>query len=234
MTVEARREAIRQLVDCVRALHQMSPPRNSRGEIIVPPFLHGDTLECPYQLPASRVIELLGRARALPRVDVGLIDAAIRFVLDRNQVFTAAENTSLIHGDLHFGNVLWDGEQITALLDFEWVRGGPADLDLDVLLRVVADPEIHQAGKITGPALTPAQSRAMYADVPKWCREFYPEWFANPNLLARLELYGLSFDVRDLLTQTPRAAAADQSALHPINRIKALVENRNHLTWLEW
>ena len=54
---------------------------------------------------------------------------------------------TLVHGDLTFENVLWDppSSRITAILDFEWARRGPADLDLDVLLRCVAYPKLHVA-----------------------------------------------------------------------------------------
>ena len=50
------------------------------------------------------------------------------------------ESTTLVHGDLHFQNVLWDGEHVTALLDLEFARAAPPDLDLDVLLRFCVVP----------------------------------------------------------------------------------------------
>ena len=56
-----------------------------------------------------------------------------------------ANPTTLIHGDLHFENVLWDGQDITALLDFEYARAGPPDLELDVFLRFCAYPFLHVA-----------------------------------------------------------------------------------------
>ena len=50
-----------------------------------------------------------------------------------------------VHGDLTFENVLWHEGEITALLDVEWARPGPKDLDLDILLRCAAYPQLHVA-----------------------------------------------------------------------------------------
>jgi len=46
----------------------------------------------------------------------------------------------LIHGDLHFENVLWNKGRVSALLDFEYATTGPIDLELDMILRFCAHP----------------------------------------------------------------------------------------------
>jgi homoserine kinase type II len=42
--------------------------------------------------------------------------------------------SGIIHGDLFRDNVLWDGEQITAILDFEQASGGSLAYDLAVCI----------------------------------------------------------------------------------------------------
>ena len=91
-----------------------------------------------------------------------------------------------MHSDLTFENVLWDPAQrrVTAILDFEWARGGPADLDLDVLLRCVAYPKLHVAADYEH--LTKHED---YAEVPWWLSEAYPELFSFPRQLDRVRIY---------------------------------------------
>ncbi len=107
----------------------------------------------------------------------------------------------LIHGDLHFQNVLWDGFSVTALLDLEWARGAPPDLDLDVFLRFCAHPHWFVA-----PEYADRTRVEDYAAVPYWFAEFYPELFAHEYELDRTELYSIAYDVRDLLDEVKREA----------------------------
>ena len=115
---------------------------------------------------------------------------------------------TFVHGDLTFENVLWDGHVVTALLDFEWSRRAPADIDLDVLLRFACFPYLHVAEDYE------AETRAIdYAEVPYWMAEDYPELFGFPQEFERLRLYSIAYDVRELLAMpadppAPRAVPA--------------------------
>jgi hypothetical protein len=129
--------------------------------------------------------------------------------------------STLVHGDLHFENVLWDGARISALLDFEWARPGPPDLDLDVLLRFCAEPGVNVASDYEQQL-----RRRDYRDVPVWLREAYPDLFAHPRLNERLALYSLAYDLRELLLRPPRHPIEQLPTHHPYNRIRRLVELR--------
>jgi hygromycin-B 7''-O-kinase len=218
-----RREAVRQLATTLHDLHSVQPPPS-----LHPPFLEGDSLECPHQLPVARVKELIARASRLPFVNRGLLEAVENIVDGAAGALDDAHLDGLVHGDLHFENVLWDGERIT-LLDLEFARRGPRDLDLDVLLRFFADPSMHVADDYEHLA-----RQADYGQVPGWMADDYPELFAHPRLMDRLKLYGISYDVRSLLLQPPRGAARTLSPHHPLNRLARVVEGRSHLGWMEW
>jgi aminoglycoside phosphotransferase (APT) family kinase protein len=41
---------------------------------------------------------------------------------------------TVVHGDAHLNKVIWNGARVAALLDFEWARLGPPDLELQPLL----------------------------------------------------------------------------------------------------
>lgn len=222
MREKARTEAMRQLGEALRALH--ATPLDE----ITDPFGDEDTLESPHQLPPSRVLQLLRRADDIPAVDRRLLDAARTLVFQYRDAVDDGQPEVLVHGDLHFENVLWDGERVTGLLDLEWSRPGPADLDLDILLRYCADPT--DSRPVDGMAATAADLRS----VPRLLRDAYPELFAHPRLNDRLAVYCLAYDVRDLLLNRPHGREDDLPVSHPVRRIRRLVEGRSHLPWMAW
>jgi len=151
----------------------------------------------PHQFPAvTPVLGLLDELLALTGVDRPLLAEAKALVSDTASVIEPFDAPTLIHGDLHFQNVLWDGQGVTALLDFEWARAAPPDLDLDVFLRFCAHPDWYVA-----PDYRELTRRADYAEVPYWFAEDYPELFDQPHLFERLRLYGLAYDIRDLAAE---------------------------------
>jgi aminoglycoside phosphotransferase (APT) family kinase protein len=218
----ARVEAVRQLGEALRALH--ATPLDGIEDL----FGDEDTLECPHQLPPSRVLQLLRRADTITSVDRRLLDAAREIVFRHRDSLDEDEPEVLVHGDLHFENVLWDGERVTALLDLEWSRPGPADLDLDILLRYCADPT--DSRPVDEQAATATDLRS----VPRMLRDAYPELFAHPQLNDRLAIYCLAYDVRDLLLNRPHGREEDLPLSHPVRRIRRLVEGRGHLPWMAW
>ena len=88
------------------------------------------------KLSAGRFHEKALRARAERIPDGAYPIVRIRTILD-----DLAENRAgrglpagLVHGDLFRDNVLWEGDQVAALLDFESAFRGPLAYDLAVLL----------------------------------------------------------------------------------------------------
>ncbi len=221
-----REDAVRQLARAVKALHNTAVPSDEYG-IIFPPFLEGDTLECPYQLGSDRIIQLAQRAREMSPINSVVCDKLIARVNALAAEIGPLAQTHLIHGDLHFGNVLWDQGQVSAVIDNEWTRPGPRDLDLDVLLRICAAPELHIAD-----ATQRDVSRTDYTDVPVWLAQEYPEWFGARDLLERLELFAYALDVRDLCLNPPRVALNQLAEHHPLRRIDRTLSGRSHLSLL--
>jgi hygromycin-B 7''-O-kinase len=153
-----------------------------------------------------------------------MLAAVVVQVLDARDALVPFQRTTLVHGDLTFENILWDGATLT-LLDFEWARGGPPDLDLDVLLRFCAYPMLHVADDYRH------QTRAEdYLHVPLWLHEDYPSLFAHPRIGARLVLYAIAFDVRDLLAAPP--TGGELPRLHPLNRLRRIGDGTSYITRL--
>lgn len=87
-----------------------------------------------------------------------------------------------VHGDAHLGNALWKNGRLTALLDFEWVRLGPPDLEIEPYVR-------EDVAGLTRPEVR---------EILGWLAESYPAMFTAPDLVRRLRLYQLANAVREL------------------------------------
>jgi aminoglycoside phosphotransferase (APT) family kinase protein len=220
MAPSQRRVAVRQFAFMLRTLHRTVAPSTLEDIANAPQLLRGGALVPP----VAPLLDAIEQARQLPHVDRGLMDSTKEIVRRTARTIEPFESRTLIHGDLTFENVLWDGEQITSLIDFEWSRPAPPDLDLDVFLRFCAYPHLHVAAdyeRQTKPA--------DYEDVPWWLREDYPQLFGAPSALDRLRLYAIAFDVRELLTMPPTGPARELAAHHPLNRLVRDVNHRSHL-----
>jgi len=219
MSTGERRSAIRQLAVLLKNLHGVRTPDD------LPP------IDAAPQMLANREYGTVGPLllalhglEEMPHVDPRLVVGLREIVEDTYQVLEPFETTRLVHGDLHFENVLWDGRAITALVDFEWARGGPPDLDLDVFLRFCAFPYLHVADDYEAVTLSKD-----YAQVPYWLCEDYPELFCHPHLLDRMRLYCIAYDVRELLSFPPQKGPFHLSPHHPVNRLERTVRGVSHL-----
>lgn len=218
---EGRRRAVRELAEVLRALHGTEVPPDLRGAHDPPQLLQPG----PHAVePALAAIE---QARSLEFVDHAVLDDLRGFVRSTRSVLEPFVSTRLIHGDLHFQNVLWDGHDVTALLDLEFARPAPADLDLDVFLRFCAYPALFVPEGREDEA-----RREDYDEVPGWLREEYPELFAHPHLADRLRLYAIAFDLKALLATPPRGPLKTLLLSHPYRRLIAILRNESYLDHL--
>lgn len=221
LSPELRRESIHQLAERLRLLHRTEAPHLAN--------LH----QTPQLLDSAhsglratkRLLDALDQAAALPHVVPEVIHAAYRRVVDTASALEPFDASTLVHGDLTFENVLWDGDRISALLDFEWARSGPADLDLDVILRFCSLPKLHVA-----PDYEHRTHARDYAEVPGWLLQDYGKLFTHPQQLTRLRIYAIAWDVRELLLYPPEAAPIK---LHPQHAWNRLVRTLNADSYLD-
>jgi Ser/Thr protein kinase RdoA (MazF antagonist) len=178
--------------------------------------------------PTAPLLDALAEMSLLANVDEELVAALRSYVWKRADVLKPFDASTLVHGDITFENVLWDGQQVTALIDFEWSRAAPSDVDLDVLLRFCAYPSLHVAADYE--ARTLAED---YEDVPLWLAEDYPALFAMPHRLERMQLFSISYDVRELLLAPPAAPERDLPEHHPLRRLVRTLTGRSHLDAVE-
>jgi Phosphotransferase enzyme family len=225
MSDAQRRLAVGQISSILRALHATRMPvrLGDVKDLGAPQLLkfgrHVD--------PVAPLLNALARAAELPFVDPDVMYDLAMVVATSSWTIEPSPARTLVHGDLTFENVLWDGNEVTGIIDFEWARAAPCALELDVLLRFCAYPFMHVADDYEAQTKPEA-----YEAVPSWLAQDYPELFSAPDLRDRLRVYAIAFEVRQLLMLPPSAPAHELSARHPLPRLLQLLTHRSHLDWI--
>lgn len=217
-----RHQAVRGLAEILRAVHSIRLPAEI-PEILDPPLLQSVAQVSPTEQVVS-AIQLIERHA---HVDPGLVRELMAMVRDLTLALEPFDSPTMIHGDVHFENVLWDGHQVTGLLDFKWARMAPPDLELDVLLRYSSLPFIYVDGPLR--AQLTAES---HARVPWELADEYPELFASPRQFDRMRVYSIAHDVREVLLYPPPMPADRLPEHHPYCRLIRIVEGASHLDHL--
>jgi aminoglycoside phosphotransferase (APT) family kinase protein len=216
---DQRRRAVRTLAAHLKAIHATRTPPGI-GHLEHTPHL----LDHAAAPPVRPLLEGLDRLATDPHADAGIVAAVRDYVVANWAHLDPFDTGHLIHGDLTFENVLWDGRDVSAVIDFEWCRGAPPDLDLDVLLRCCALPQAHVADAVQ--ARTRPQD---YEDVVWWLAEAYPRLFAHPRLFERLMLYALSFEVKLTIASPLPDHRPDDPDSHPYSRLVGLISTGGHV-----
>ena len=191
LSLDQQRRATRRMGEILRSLHQWAPSPKIRGLLSSstsitnksPAEIAGSVL-VPW--PQDRLSPLLDWSEELLRGHADLHDALRRRSAELGPVAPEAEfeRGTVVHGDAHTANVLCDGAEIVALLDFEWARLGPPDLELEAICR---DDCIDDRGVLATEVFSLTS-----------LRDSYPELFEREHLTERLWLYQLCAELRSL------------------------------------
>jgi aminoglycoside phosphotransferase (APT) family kinase protein len=205
------RDLAREVATLLRALHSWPVP-GKLAEMLRRPGTDPDALHragAELVLPTSQVLRLIPLARQLPFVDHGVLDAAAeRLAGLANPVKASGE--VVLHGDFYLGNVLVHGGHVSALIDFEFCRMGPPDLELISVIRAL-DAE-RRLGLQRPPLLA-------------WLAADYPQLFAVPDLARRLWQYALAYTIRQIIFWPPDRAEADGlEVTHPLHTLRRLID----------
>jgi aminoglycoside phosphotransferase len=219
LTDGQRKSAVEQLATRLAALHETPAPPDLPPIEGTPQLLQVGAAD-----PTAPLLDALQRAAHLDHVDPMLLGEAAEMVAQLAPALVPLEEPTLVHGDVTFENVLWHEGQVTALLDVEWARPGPKDLDLDILLRCAAYPQLHVA-----PAHEHRTRTEDYSEVPWWLGAAYPSLFAYPRQIDRVRVYSIAYDVRDLLTTPPTASPRHLPDLHAYHRLARVVQRKSYI-----
>lgn len=205
------RDIAREAAALLRTLHSWPVPVDLAG-MLASPAADPDPLRragAELVLPPSSALGLIPVARQLPFVDHGVLDAAAGRMRDLGDV-ADADGHILLHGDFYLSNVLVRDGHASALIDFEFARTGPPDLELISVIRAL-DVETR-LGVYRPPLLA-------------WLAEDYPELFAAPDLGRRLWRYAIAYTIRQIIFWPPDRAEADGlDAGHPLHTLRRLAD----------
>ncbi len=168
-----------QLAGCMRVLHgERYPGFGAPGED-APPHSSWRDLRTERFHAAIAEIQALG-IRMVP----GFIELAEEHFEAHRDALESGSPT-LVHGDLALGNILVDGDRITAILDFEYAQHAPADYELLVIEEFCLYPNDYAEED------NEIYSSADFAALFPLLRKHYPALFEVPRLRERLDLYHL-------------------------------------------
>lgn len=208
MTSATRDRFAQQLAEALAALHQWSPPPPVRQQVAKrkPALTAADVVGQDINpLPIDRALAIVEEAKRAPHADPAVIDAVAERLAELRPCDVGADDSTVLHGDLHLGNLVEAEGTLRTLLDFEWVRLGPPDLDLQAFLR--AEEETESEDLITRIA------------------QHYPGIVAHPRIVERLWLYDLACTLRDVIVCPATIAPAGLRTNHPLRRLPMIVQS---------
>ncbi len=178
-----RRQYLRQVGEIVGELQKLTFPQAN-----------------PFRVPADwreEILRRLTKAAEKLRAIAGsvppeLLAEAEAYVREH---LADLDDTALypVYSDLHFDNLLVDGAGKLWLIDYEMMEAAPRDFLLDVWHRMLVHPFTY-AGEEDHPHTHPAD----YGKITAWLREEVPALFEHPKVQARVNVYGILYELEIL------------------------------------
>ena len=124
----------------------------------------------------------------------------------------------LIHGDLHFDNILIDSSNNIKVIDFERSLSAPIDYELDIFLRMCYNPI-----KYASLEEEKYVNNNDYKDIPKYLKEYYPEIFNFKYFDIRHLIYDLEANLR-ILPRFKDDVELKNKVIEIINKLYKLIK----------
>jgi Ser/Thr protein kinase RdoA (MazF antagonist) len=206
------RSYVWQLAQIMQNLHSWQPPAQVLARYAAaecpetetdPVAIAASTLT---PLSPSQLGRLIEHARAATFTDQDVLDTiAARLAEVAGRITISRDADVVLHGDCTPANVMVRDGRVVALLDFEWSRRGPRDIE------------------VTLPAFS------AWADGPPmlpWLTEFYPELFDVPGFEQRHWFYRAGFALRGLIHWPAYAPEPELPKNHGLRQLRHLAETQ--------
>jgi hypothetical protein len=224
---QEQRDAVVALAGALKTLHGWKPPPVVRQQLLQPPVTPPVTPDDIVgtgivPLPTWRLLPLLDWLEEQPGVDSDLGRWVRARIGELGPLVSDPEfeDGAVVHGDASFANVLWHQGRLAALLDLEWARLGPLDLEF----ATISGDDAHIQARGVSSAIAASE-----LPLSTWLRAGYPELLDREHLTERVWLYDICFRIRQACAWgrlDPRSLRdlADLT-LHP--RVRFLNETRS-------
>lgn len=128
---------------------------------------------------------LIDKSRLKPEylVDVEYLED---FFARQQSVLDEGGTAVLVHSDIHLENLFYQGDKLTAIIDFDWISAAPRDYELWKITDVFYDPK-----KTAAQGLQSLYQGYRMTEEFKFIRKYYPELFQSSDVLTRVRLFHL-------------------------------------------
>lgn len=215
------RSYVAQLAEILRSLHEWQPPARILARYAAAELPDSETDPVAIAadltpLSVDHLNRLIEYAYEQPFSDRDVLDRiAARLATVADQIVFDREADVVLHGDCTAGNVLVQDGRVVALLDFEWSRRGPRDIELTLPgYWAWLDGQEPGSGR---PRFLP------------WLAEFYPELFNGPDFEQRQWFYRAGFALRSLIYLPAYAPEAELATGHGLRQLRRLAGGRRTL-----
>ncbi|GEM_PF-6088819 len=124
------------------------------------------------------------KAEADEEIDEKAVIFMKKYFAEHHGVLHRPCTYGLVHGDVHFENILVNNKKIVALLDFEYSNIAPLDFELSKIINFCLYPK-----KFVESKLEDQYNNVDLKKVIKWMKKYYAELFATNSLLEKLKVY---------------------------------------------
>jgi aminoglycoside phosphotransferase len=93
----------------------------------------------------------------------------------------------LVHSDLNLENILYDGDKVTGIIDFDWACHAPKDFELWKIAEVFREPKYSVEER-----LEPQYENYKMTEEFGFLRKHYPELFNSPQGADRVRMFYLN------------------------------------------
>lgn len=116
-----------------------------------------------------------------------------RFYENNKSIFNESSEPVFVHNDLHFENILFNNNEITGIIDFDFGRQFPKDFELRCVADFFFSPKYY-----VEEGLEQVWKEFNLGNELIWFKKYYPELFCASKLPIRLKLYLLNQMLCDL------------------------------------
>ena len=210
---ETLRKMISQLAGIYRALHEWDIPSSCRSLLERKSDMQLDNVQTQLiPLPIASAYIALEEIRELRWFAPDLYTKTLQRLDDLSDLDpfqSTTEQWPLIHCDACPPNLMEREGRIISLLDFEWARLGPIDMELPIWLHMARLADI---------------ASKPFPPVFRWLKKDYPDLFAAPNSRERLWLYHLLFTIHCIESWHPDAPEHELSPDHHVHTLRKLTD----------
>ncbi len=198
LSLEERKDVLKLVVDMMKSIHK------TKGEV--------------YNFALYIKNKLNNEMNEVSNLFDGVVLDKFNNIIKNIDRYFIDNDYRLVHGDLHFDNILIDSNNNIKVIDFERSLSAPIDYELDIFLRMCYNPI-----KYASLEEEKHVNNNDYKDIPKYLKEYYPEIFNFKYFDIRHLIYDLEANLR-ILPRFKNDIELKDKVIDIINKLYKLIK----------